>query len=122
MTLETNDLNQIRTHLAQNDSPADYLLTKVLDKTPATGCGVIGWQGTPVSMVCFHSGKPLPPGEKTDIFLFVVDRNTLSDPPSGLAPQIAYVNKLVTASWTQGQRVYVLATEGDEALIRQYLD
>jgi len=122
MTLETNDLNQIRTHLAQNDSPADYVLTKMLDKTPVTGCGVLGWQGKPVSMVCFHSGKPLPPGEKTDIFLFVVDRNTLSDAPSDLAPQIAYVNKLVTASWTQGQRVYVLATEGDEALIRQYLN
>lgn len=122
MTLETNDPNQIRAHLAQNRAPADYVLPKALEKTATTGCGVMGWQEKAVAMVCFHSGKPLPPGEKTDIFLFVVDRNTLSDAPSGLAPQIAHVNKLVTASWTQGQRVYVLATEGDEALIRQYLD
>jgi hypothetical protein len=122
MSLETNDLTQIRAHLAQNESPADYVLTKALDKTSATGCGVLGWQGKPVSMVCFHSGKPLPPGEKTDIFLFVVDRNAVEDAPSGAAPQIAKVNRLVTASWTQGQKLYVLAVEGDEAEIRRYLD
>lgn len=122
MSLETDDPNQVRTHLAQNRAPADYVLPKALEKTATTGCGVLGWQEKAVSMVCFHSGKPLAPGEKTDIFLFVVDRDALPDAPSDVAPQIAIVNRLVTASWTQGQKVYVLATEGDEALIRRYLN
>lgn len=122
MTLETNDPNQIRAHLAQNHAPADYTLTKALDRTELTGCGVLGWQGKPVSMICFHSGKPLPPGEKTDIFLFVVDRDTVGDAPTGAGPQFAKVNRLVTASWTQGRKLYVLAIEGDEVSIRRYLD
>jgi uncharacterized membrane protein YbaN (DUF454 family) len=122
MTLETNNLKLIRSHLAQSQAPADYILPKPLEKTETTGCGVLSWQEKRVSMVCFHSGKPLPPGEKTDIFLFVVDRDAVPDAPSGRVPQIAKVNKLLTASWTRGRNVYVLAIEGGEASIRRYLE
>ena len=73
-------------------------------------------------MVCFHSGKPLPPGETTDVFLFIVDRSALPDAPPASWPKIARVNKLMTASWTQGQRAYVLAAEGNEEWIRRYLN
>lgn len=122
MTLETNVQSEVRAHLAQNHALADYVLPAALEKIELTGCGVLDWQGKPVSMVCFHSGKPLPGEEKTDIFLFVVDRVAISDAPVGGEPQLAKVNKLMTASWARGDRVYVLATEGDEGLIRQYLN
>lgn len=122
MSLETNDLGQIRDHLAQRQSPADYVLPGPLKKIASTGCGVLSWQDRRVSMICFHSGKPLPPGEQTDIFLFVVDRSALPDTTAGYTPQIAKVKTLVTASWTQGENVYVLATEGDESAIRRFLN
>jgi uncharacterized membrane protein YbaN (DUF454 family) len=122
MTLETNDLNQIRAYLAQTNAPADYVLPRSLEQTPSTGCGVLSWQDKKVAMVCFHSGKPLPPGEKTDIFLFVVDREAVPDAPAGREPQIATVKNLVTASWSQGSRVYVLAVAGDESTLRRYLN
>ena len=122
MSLETNDMHQIRAYLAQDHAPADYQLTKALNKTELIGCGVLGWQGKLVSMICFHSGKPLASGEKTDIWLFVVDRGAVLDAPTSGTPQIGKVNRLVTASWTQGQKLYMLAMNGDDATIRPYLD
>jgi uncharacterized membrane protein YbaN (DUF454 family) len=120
MTLETNDLNQIRAHLAQQKAPTDYVLPEPLAKAAAAGCGVLNWQNKRVTMVCFLTGKPLGPGQKSDLFLFVVDRNALPDAPGGNTPEIARVSKLVTASWSSGDKTYVLASPSDESSIRKY--
>ena len=120
MTLETSDLNKIRADLAKREAPTDYVLPDPLAKTAAVGCGVLNWQDKHVSMICFLTGKPLAPGEKSDLFLFVVDRSALPDAPAGSTPQIARVSKLVTASWSEGDKTYVLAAPSDESSIRKY--
>jgi len=74
MDLETNDVAQIHAYLVQHQLPADYVLPKNLDQTQTVGCGALSWQGKPVSMVCYRTGKPLAPGAKSDLFLFVIDR------------------------------------------------
>lgn len=122
MTLETNDMDQIRAHLAERQAPTNYVLPPALERSATAGCGVLSWQDKRVSMVCFRTGKPLGPGEKSDLFLFVVDRNALPDAPTTNVPVIAQVNKLVTASWSVGDKTYVLATPGDEPFIRRYFD
>jgi uncharacterized membrane protein YbaN (DUF454 family) len=121
MTLETNDLNQIRADLAQQQAPADFVLPARLAQTALTGCGVLNWQDKPVSMICFLTGRPLPPGSKSDLFLFVVDRGALPDAPATSTPEINPGTKLITATWTMGNKTYVLATYGDADFIRQYL-
>ncbi len=121
MTLETNDLSQIRTHLARKQAPTDFVLPEKLAKTALAGCGVLKWQDKPVSMICFLTGKPLPPGTKSDLFLFVVDRSALPDAPATNTPEINPGQKLITATWTVGNKTYVLAAEGDAEFIRRYL-
>lgn len=120
MDLETNDAAQIRTYLAQHQAPADYVLPKNLEPTPSVGCGVLKWQDQPVTMVCFLTGKPLAPGAKSDLFLFVIDRKSLPDVPITNTPEFASVNKLATASWIVGEKVYLLAGF-DEATLRRRL-
>ena len=120
MGLETNDLNQIRAYLAQRSTPADYVLPQSLEKAKGTGCDAMHWHGHGVSMVCFRSGKPLGPGEKSDLFLFVIDRSSVPGAPAGDPPQFTKVNKLMTASWTLGNKVYLLAGNGDEAFLRKF--
>jgi len=120
MDLETNDVAQIRTYLAQHQAPADYVLPKNLEPTSSVGCGVLKWQDQPVTMICFRTGKPLAPGAKSDLFLFVIDRKSLPDLRVTNAPEFAPVNKLVTASWTAGEKVYILAGD-DEATLRRRL-
>lgn len=92
-----------------------------LQKAVVTGCAIEGWQNTKATMICFRTGKPLPLGEQGDLWLFVVDRASLKDAPPPGPPKIAAVNRLITAVWTQGDKVYLLGTQGDGQAIRQYL-
>jgi hypothetical protein len=121
MTLESADLARIRSHLAERRAPADYVLPGGLARLRATGCGVLSWQERPVAMLCFHSGRPLPPEEKTDVFLFVVDRAAVPDAPAAAPPETGRVDGFATAVWSAGDRVYLLAVAGDETLLREYL-
>ena len=120
MDLETNDLNQIRAYLARTTAIADYSLPQPMQKTEAAGCVALTWHGKPVTMVCFRSGKPLAPGQKSDLFFFAIGRASVTNTPPTDPPRFEKVNKLMTASWTQGDRVYLLAAPGDEAFLRKF--
>jgi hypothetical protein len=121
MDLTTDNPVQIRSYLEQNHAPADYVLPASLTKVAVTGCAIQSWQGAKVSMICFRTGKPLAPGEQSDLWLFVIDRSLVKNaPPAGL-PQLAKVNQVITATWTEGDKLYLLGTEGDEQAIRQLL-
>ena len=121
MPLATNDLEQIRQFLTHGHAPSDYTLPASLEKVVATGCAVKYWSGTRISMICFRTGKPLPPGRPGDLWLFVADSAAVKGAPDTTAPQFAQVNQIVTATWTQNGRLYLLATKGDERTIRKYL-
>ncbi|MGD1089138.1 MAG: hypothetical protein ABR955_10500 [Verrucomicrobiota bacterium] len=121
MDLAANNPAQIRAYLAQNHAPADYVLPAPLEKVAVTGCAIESWQDVKVSMICFHTGKPLPPGEQGDLWLFVIDRASVKNAPPAGPPQLARVNDLITAVWAQGDKLYLLGTEGDEQTIRRLL-
>ena len=121
MDLTTNDPAQIHAYLAQNKAPSDYVLPAALQKAATTGCAVEGWQNVKVSMICFRTGRPLPPNQSSDLWMFVVDRASLKDAPAASQPRFIAVNQLITAVWTQGDKVYLLGTEGDESTIRKFL-
>ena len=119
MDLETNDVAQVRAYLAQNKAPADYVLPAALAQSPTVGCGVLSWQNQRVAMVCFRTGKPLDPGAKSDLFLFVIDGNEFGD-KRPTSTEFAGVSQLVTASWREGDKVYLLAAY-DETELRKRL-
>jgi hypothetical protein len=121
MALETNDLVQIRGFLAQNKFDADFVVPKQLqNRTQPTGCALLSWHGQRVSMICFHSGKPLGPGESSDLFLFVADNPSILEKQTE-SPLLAKVSRATTASWTQDGKTYLLVAAGDEQFIREYL-
>jgi hypothetical protein len=115
MMLETNDLNAVRQFLAANHSPSDYVLTPEMQKLPAEGCALINWHGRPVSLVCLDRGAD------NDLFLFVVNRSALPDPPADSTPQFARVGQMTTASWSIGDTSYVLASKSGEDALRRFL-
>jgi hypothetical protein len=121
MDLVTNNPISVRAYLAQNHAPADYVLPAPLEKTTVSGCAIQDWQGTKVAMVCFRTGKPLPPGEQSDLWLFVIDRSRVKDAPPAGSRQIVQVSRLRMMTWTEGDKLYVLGMEGDEQTLRQYL-
>ena len=121
MDLMTNDPSQVRAYLAQNHAPADFVLPAALQQTALAGCAVESWQGANVSMICFRTGKPLAPGDQSDLWLFVIDRASVKNLPTGDSPLFSKINRLTIATWTEGGKLYLLGTEGDERTIKQYL-
>lgn len=123
MELNTSDLDSIRTHLAERKSIADYVLPENLQKNAKVlGCLATSWQGKPVSMVCFATGRPTEPGQSSDLWLFITTDAVTTDAPKSSTPTlVSEPNGLVTASWKVGNRTYVLATKGDQQFIAKYL-
>jgi hypothetical protein len=120
MDLETNDLAQIREYLGEHKGHGDYLLPTGLKNTTGTGCKVLDWRGKNVSMICFNSGtngKPKVP----DLFLFIVDSSAIKGTPNASSPEFAQISKLLTASWSEGNKTYVLGTLGNEQFLKTYL-
>jgi hypothetical protein len=109
MDLETNDVGQIRAYLGQHQTPADYVLPSKLDPAAIVGCAVLSWQGRPVTMLCYRTGRPLAPGSKSDLYLFVIEQKDVENPPDTNTPGFAPVGTFATASWSEGGKVYVLA-------------
>ena len=115
MDLKTNDMSRLREFLGQKGAPSDYQVPAALAPVPLTGGGVHTWRGKPVSMVCFD------PGAKSMVFMFVVDQAGIRGLPPN-SPKFERINTLVTASWTEGTKAYLLATEAaDESALRKYL-
>jgi len=112
---------EIRSYLAKNGAPSDYNFPAALEKIPVTGCAIESWQGKKVSMICFRTGKPLPPGQQSDLWLFVVDHTSVKGAPVTSMPQFTKVNRLITSVWTHGDKLYLLGAEGDEQTIRKFL-
>jgi hypothetical protein len=121
MPLMTNDPAPIRAYLAQNHAPADFKLPPKLYKAALVGCAVENWQGAKVSLICFRTGKPLPPGAQADLWLFVVDSTSVKNSPTAAAQEYAKISTLATETWTDGGKLYFLSVEGEEPDIKQYL-
>ncbi|HEX4266148.1 MAG TPA: hypothetical protein VH597_17560 [Verrucomicrobiae bacterium] len=122
MDLETNNLDQIRMFLSQKKAIADYVLPSDLEKnSKAAGCVATTWQGKPVSMICFQSGRPMGPSQQSDLWLFITDKAAAGDTPTASTPTFAKADGLMTASWTAGGRTYVLATDGDQQFLGKFL-
>jgi hypothetical protein len=114
MDLVTNQMQQIRRFMASRGAPADYHVTRGLEHLQLTGGGCLTWRSQPVAMVCFDRG------DKQMLFLFVMNRSAVKDPPPP-TPQLAKVRQMLTASWTEGDNTYVLAGPEEVEFLKKYL-
>lgn len=114
MDLVTNSMPQVRQFLAAKGAPADYVLPKGLERLQLTGGGLLRWRSQPVAMVCFDRG------DRQMLFLFVMNQSAVRDSPPE-TPQVAKVNKLLTARWTRGGKTYLLAGPEEADFLQKYL-
>ena len=121
MDLATNNPAEIRNYFAKNGAPADYVLPQAIEKMEPIGCAIEHWNGTPVSMICLRTGKPLSSGRQNDLWLFVIDRAVVKDFPTKDFPQFSEAGGLATAFWTTGDKFYFLGTEAEAETVRKWL-
>ncbi len=123
MAIATADHDVLRHHLAAAHGPADYSLTPGLRTLSLEGGLVLEWFGHKVSMLCFtqDAKQDKDANEDYDVWLFVVSRDALPDAPAADAPQFAQAHGLIAASWTRGDKLYLLATRGAQAELERLL-
>jgi hypothetical protein len=114
MDLVTNDLKEVRQLMATHGAPADFSLPKGLAQLKLTGGGVLRWRNHPVSMICFNRG------DDEMLFLFVMDRAAVKDPPSQKAG-LEKINKLAAVSWSEDNKTYLLAGPEEAHFLQKYL-
>jgi hypothetical protein len=118
MDLETSDLKEVRQYLATKGQ-SDISLPKGLESKATTGCAALRWQNKPVAMICFNSGRNADPNQ-ADLFLFVAARSDVPGSPPPGSPEFAQTKKLLSATWSSGDKTYILLTRGGDNILRDY--
>jgi hypothetical protein len=121
MNLLSGDPGKVQAYLAGAQAPSDYVLPAGMQHVAMSGCAVEHWQNSKAAMICFRSGKTLPHDQFGDLWLFVVDRAAVKDVPDMSSPQFAKVDGLMTAAWTQDDKLYLLGAPGDESELKKFL-
>ncbi len=120
MDLETNSLTAVRSFLAERQCIADFTLPPALEATETIGCGILQWQGNPVTMVCFRTSETIDPALKSDLLLFVIAEENVKDKLREAEKIVAEVSEMQTVSWREGGKIYLLAGF-NQAVLRQRL-
>ncbi len=101
--------------LRENSAPAGKKLPNNLDKLPSIGCKTFFWRGKPVSLICFT----LPEGRAMHLVMTPV--STDSDRSIKHQAKLIQQDHWATATWRQGDMIYMLALDGSRDELRSYL-
>lgn len=113
--LQSHNPAELVSWLRSNRAPAAQTLPANLEKLESLGCKTFSWNGTPVSVVCFMR----PDG---GLIHFVATAATpATDHIGKLKPTLLRQGKWTTATWREGDRIYMLALEGPPEQLRPYL-
>lgn len=110
-----SDPAQIQRWLKEHEGPHDFAAPTGLASQMRLGCQVLDINGNKVSLVCFQVG------DQKMVHLLVIDRRRLADPPVVGKPVFIQDGELAFATWTEGDRTYVLAGRGRAESLRQWL-
>jgi hypothetical protein len=116
LDIRTSDLAQIREWLGAHRAPQEFSIPGKLNGRSSVGCRVFAWNGQKVSLICFEIEN------KKVAHLFVIDSSLLTNPPAGGIPHFQTTGDgIATASWTDAQRIYILALEQGEQDLKRLL-
>jgi len=115
VSFEAHDLTKIQQWLQARDMNSNFDLPAALRSNSTEGCRVVDWRGRKVTLICYvFNGRD-------HVDLFVIDSIRFGDFTPSQTPEFAQSDGLITASWTRGNRTYLLATSGSEAVLWKYL-
>jgi len=101
--------------LRENSAPTGKKLPNNLDKLPSIGCKTFFWHGKPVSLICFT----LPEGRAIHLVMTTV--STDSDRAIKDQAKVIQEGHWATATWREGDMIYMLALDGSRDELRSYL-
>jgi len=114
LEMMSDDMDAIRSWMNENRTPPINVPANLSALQPV-GCRLLSFRGHDVSLICFkREGNRLA-------HLFTVDRAALPQMRAGKPPVFSAAGEWTTASWVEGNRVYLIAVQGDEEAVKSYL-
>ena len=120
MDFFAKDQNQIRAQFIARNAPVDYDFAKTLQALPAEGGAITKFEEHPVEMLCLYDGTDAL-GRRNDLWVFVTSKSSIPGAPAPGKTEFAPSGGLMTASWTAGDKLYLLVASGDEKALQKYL-
>ncbi|HEX3818209.1 MAG TPA: hypothetical protein VHW03_07965 [Chthoniobacterales bacterium] len=114
LQMESGDLGKIKTWLAGKDAPPMTVPSRLAALDPV-GCRILSFRGHSVTLICFHRER------NRLAHLFVVDRTAMPGMKPGQRPIFDNENGWMTATWAEGNCVYMIAMQGGRTALEQYL-
>jgi len=115
LSFTSQQADELQQWLVQTRGVTGFEIPAGLQQLPAIGCRTWMWNDRPAGLICFLVDGRQP------VHLLVISRAAVSDPPRHSEPQVLHVGNWKTASWTQGENVYVLAGKLDGASLEKLL-
>ncbi len=112
---QSHNAAELLAWLRANHAPAAQTLPQNLDKLESLGCKTFSWGGTPISVICFLR----PDGGL--IHLVTTDAIAPIERATKGRPELVQQGDWATATWREGDRIYMLALEGSRDQLRAYL-
>jgi len=112
---QSGNPSELLTWLRTNQAPAAKKLPNDLGKLSSVGCKTFSWNGTPVSVICFVRKN----GEL--IHLVTINARATVDRTRRQETNLVQRGGWATATWREGDRVYMLALKGSRDQLRSYL-
>jgi hypothetical protein len=112
---QSHDADQLLTWLRANHAPAAQKLPDNLGKLKSIGCKTFSWNGIPVSVICFTR----PDGGL--IHLVTMNASAASERAIKREAKFIQQSRWATATWREGNMIYMLALEGSPDQLRSYL-
>src|SRR5439155_8652590 len=112
---QSHNADELLAWLRVNDAPAAQTLPQQLEKLESLGCKTFSWNGIPVSVICFTR----PDGGLIHLVatnaVAPIKRTTKGQ------PELVQQGQWATATWREGDKIYMLAMEGSRDQLRAYL-
>jgi hypothetical protein len=112
---QSHNADELLAWLRANHAPAAQTLPQNLDKLESLGCKTFSWSGTPISVICFLR----PDGGL--IHLVTTDAVAPIKRATKGRPELVQQGDWATATWREGDKVYMLALEGSRDQLAAYL-
>lgn len=114
LDMMTENLGALQGWLTKNQTPPANVPENLRTLRPV-GCRVLSFRGHDVALICFRRD----PNHLAH--LFTVDRAALPQIRAGQPPVFSTAGEWTTASWAEGNRVYLIAVQGDQEAVKRYL-
>ena len=112
---QSHNADQLLAWLRANHAPAAQKLPGNLGKLESIGCKTFSWNGIPVSVICFMR----PDGGLIHLVATAAPATTAR--ASKMEPRFVRRGEWTTATWREGDNVYMVAMEGSPDQLRSYL-